>query len=112
MKSGGRCIGIIPNFSRFDEEAPEGQLGSMKVIEHVSDGVKYLYTLDVDPPISFEGYLLRRDVYESCAQKTGFASLQWLDPIDPKDPRLNFDALPRHRLCQPFEARRATWSNL
>lgn len=109
VKPGGRCIGIIPNFNRFNEQPPEGQFGShMEVIQHVRDGVKYKCSLDVDPPISFEGYLLRRDVYESCAQKAGFVDLQWLEPIDPKDPQLDFSDLPRNMLCQVFEARRAT----
>lgn len=109
VKPGGRCIGIVPNFNRFNEESPKGQLGSrMEVVEHVPDGVKYRVSFDVDPPVSFEGYLLRRDVFESCAQKAGFVDLKWLDPVDPKDPQLDFSALPRHMLCQVFEARRAT----
>lgn len=108
VKPGGKCIGIIPNFDWFSRSSSEGQFGSrMEVIQNVPEGVHYRCSKDVDPPISFEGYLLRRDVYESCAQKVGFEHVQWLDPIDPRDPQLDFSALPRHMLCQVFEARRA-----
>lgn len=110
VKPGGRCIGIVPNFNRFSEpsSSPEGQFGSrMEVVDRFPDGVKYQCSLSVDPPISFQGYLLRRGVYESGAQEAGFVELRWLGPVDPGDRRVDFSALPRHMLCQVFEARRA-----
>lgn len=107
VKPGGRCIGIIPSFDGLSQSSPEYQFGTrMEVIQHVPEGVLRRFSKD-DPPISFDSYLLRRDIYESCAQKAGFVDLQWLDPVDPRDPEVDFNAIPRHMLAQVFEARRA-----
>ncbi|KAL6239632.1 hypothetical protein BDW75DRAFT_197898 [Aspergillus navahoensis] len=114
LKPGGRCIGIIPNFNRFKTPEGEGEdddgerFGSrMQVVHTVPGGVKYRCSLAVNPPVSFEGYLLSREIYETCARSAGFVSVQWLDPVDPGVPGLDFAAIPRHLLCQVFEARRA-----
>lgn len=108
VKPGGRCIGITSSFDGLNQSYPKSQFGSrIEVIGHVPEGILRRYTKDTDPPISFESYLLRRDVYESCAQKAGFVDLQWLDPVDPRDPQIDFNAIPRRMLAQVFEARRA-----
>lgn len=89
LKPGGRCIGIVPNFDWLGIlSADDGECSTddMQFVEHVPDGVKYRFFADLDPPVSFEAYLLRREVYNSCAHKAGFVDLQWLDLIDVKDP--------------------------
>lgn len=107
VKPGGRCLGIISGFDGFNRPPSKNQFGTrVEVIQNVPEGVLRRFSKD-DPPMSFETYLLRRDVYESCAQKAGFADLQWLDPVDPWDPQVDFNAIPRYMLGQVFEAQRA-----
>lgn len=84
LKPGGRCIGIVPNFdwleslSSASADDEKRSTHDMQFLEHVPDGVKYRFFSDQDPTVSFDAYLLRRQVYNSCAHEAGFIDLQWL----------------------------------
>ncbi|KAJ5876030.1 S-adenosyl-L-methionine-dependent methyltransferase [Penicillium soppii] len=106
LKPGGRCIGVVPNFDMLETPFPSGyQWGiEAKVLKHVPGGVKLQFTADNCSHFTFECYMLQRAVYESCSRKAGFTDMEWLDPIDPKDPRINFEALSRTMNSRYFQA--------
>ncbi|KAJ5606118.1 S-adenosyl-L-methionine-dependent methyltransferase [Penicillium lagena] len=105
LKPGGRCIGVVPNFDMLEAPFPSGyQWGiEAKVLKHVRGGVKLQFTADICPHFTFECYMLQRGVYEYCSRKVGLTDIEWLDPIDPKDPRINFKALSRNMNSRCFQ---------
>lgn len=96
----------MPNFdwlntlSADDRERPT----DMQFLEHVPDGMKYRFFADLNLPVSFEAYMLRREVYNSCAEKAGFIDLQWLALIDAKDPQPDSDAVSSEMQRHIFQA--------
>jgi hypothetical protein len=73
-------------------------------LKHVLGGVKFKISAVVSPPFNIKAYLLSKEVYESSAQEAGFTLLEWLDPIDPKDPRIEFKTMSRNMPSKYFQA--------
>jgi hypothetical protein len=109
LKPGGRCIGITTNFDMLEHPFPKGhQFGlEWKILKHVPGGVKFKMSAAVSPPFDIEAYMLSKEVYESSAREAGFSLLEWLDPIDPKDPRIDFKTMSRNMPSKYFQAWRA-----
>ncbi|KAF7158087.1 hypothetical protein CNMCM5623_002599 [Aspergillus felis] len=109
LKPGGRCIGITTNFDMLERPFPKGsQFGlEWKVLKHVPGGVKFKVSVAVSPPFDIEAYMLSKEVYEASAREAGFSLLEWLDPIDPKNPRIDFEPMARNMPSRYFQAWRA-----
>lgn len=103
LRPGSRCIGITPKLELLKGPFPKGyRFGVMlDVVEEVMDGVRYM--VSVDNSLQFEDYMLRKDVYESCAREAGLGQIEWLPPVDPKIPGLDFDLLLRNMVSMHFQ---------
>ncbi|KAE8136468.1 S-adenosyl-L-methionine-dependent methyltransferase [Aspergillus pseudotamarii] len=81
LKSGGRFVGVIPNYEILQTTAcgQEYHFGGVtyKVLERVTEGTRTQVILDTTDPISFFCYMLEPWLHDECAIQAGFDNLRW-----------------------------------
>ncbi|KAL4876993.1 S-adenosyl-L-methionine-dependent methyltransferase [Aspergillus karnatakaensis] len=92
LKPGGRCVGITVNLGMLETGLPsKPTFGiSLKQLERVVGGLKLDVRVHSFPEFSFESYMLERGICERSAQRAGIRDLEWMPPVDPEDPSIEF----------------------
>lgn len=96
LKPGGRCIGLIPNRDLL-QLLPSEHRGvyMLEVVEHVKRGVKCRISVSGPAEFSFETFMLDPELYEKCARDAGIHGFQWMPPVNPNDPQVDFEGFLR-----------------
>jgi SAM-dependent methyltransferase len=113
LRPGGRCIGIVhdPNLVR-EAESPEERFGpSTEFLTRAQGGVRGRTTLHTSHPVSFNQYIVELSMHEKYAIEAGFSSIQWMPPVDPQIPGLDFASFVERPIFQVFVVSRSSCEN-